>query len=131
MTCHAAIVSRELGIPCVVGTGEATSKLRDGEIVTVDATRGVVLEGARRPAGVGEPAPSASGERSVSASAAPSATAPVTATQILVNLSEPSQVARVKALPVDGVGLLRAEMMVLEALAGDHPRTLLEEGRGR
>ena len=39
MTCHAAIVSRELGIPCVVGTGEATSKLRDGELVTVDADR--------------------------------------------------------------------------------------------
>jgi len=54
----------------------------------------------------------------------------VTATQILVNLSEPSQVERVKDLPVDGVGLLRAEMMVLEALEGDHPRTLLEEGRG-
>ncbi len=131
MTCHAAIVSRELGIPCVVGTGEATSKLRDGEIVTVDATRGVVLEGARQPAGAGEPALGANGERSVSASAgAGSAIAPVTATQILVNLSEPSQVARVKGLQVDGVGLLRAEMMVLEALAGDHPRTLLEEGRG-
>jgi pyruvate,water dikinase len=56
--------------------------------------------------------------------------AAVTATQILVNLSEPSQVERVKDLPVDGVGLLRAELMVLEALAGDHPRTLLEEGRG-
>ncbi len=131
MTCHAAIVSRELGIPCVVGTGEATSRLRDGEIVTVDATRGVVLEGARQPVGGAEPAPGASGERSVSASAeAISAIAPVTATQILVNLSEPSQVARVKGLQVDGVGLLRAEMMVLEALAGDHPRTLLEEGRG-
>jgi pyruvate,water dikinase len=50
MTCHAAIVSRELGIPCVVGTGEATKKLRDGEIVTVDATHGVVLEGAQAPA---------------------------------------------------------------------------------
>ena len=45
MTCHAAIVSRELGIPCVVGTGEATRKLRDGELVTVDATHGVVVEG--------------------------------------------------------------------------------------
>ena len=44
--CHAAIVSRELGIPCVVGTGSATSRLRDGELVTVDATHGVVLEGA-------------------------------------------------------------------------------------
>ncbi len=45
MTCHAAIVSRELGIPCVVGTGDATRVLRDGELVTVDATHGVVLEG--------------------------------------------------------------------------------------
>ena len=60
MTCHAAIVSRELGIPCVVGTGEATSKLRDGEIVTVDATRGLVLEGA---CGSREPAPAPSGGR--------------------------------------------------------------------
>ena len=39
MTCHAAIVSRELGIPCVVGTGDATTRLRDGEDVTVDAGR--------------------------------------------------------------------------------------------
>jgi pyruvate,water dikinase len=45
MTCHAAIVSRELGIPCVVGTRTATAQLRDGELVTVDATHGVVLEG--------------------------------------------------------------------------------------
>ena len=40
MTCHAAIVSRELGIPCVVGTGDATKKLRDGELITVNATDG-------------------------------------------------------------------------------------------
>ena len=126
MTCHAAIVSRELGIPCVVGTGEATRRLRDGEIVTVDATRGVVLEGARPAAGVSEPRGDASPAGQTGATRG---VALVTATQILVNLSEPSQVERVKDLPVDGVGLLRAEMMVLEALAGDHPRTLLEEGR--
>jgi pyruvate,water dikinase len=134
MTCHAAIVSRELGIPCVVGTGDATRKLRDGEIVTVDATRGVVLEGACAPE------PAAVAFAGAQAGAAPGAAAgvpgalgtagTVTATQILVNLSEPSQVERVAALAVDGVGLLRAEMMVLEALAGDHPRILLEEGRG-
>jgi pyruvate,water dikinase len=45
MTCHAAIVSRELGIPCVVGTSEATKVLRDGEVVTVDAGAGIVTEG--------------------------------------------------------------------------------------
>ncbi len=120
MTCHAAIVSRELGIPCVVGTGEATRQLRDGEIITVDATRGVVLEGAR----ASEPAQASSGERSPRArrEARSAAASAVTATQILVNLSEPSQVERVKDLPVDGVGLLRAEMMVLEALAGRSSR---------
>jgi len=118
MTCHAAIVSREMGIPCVVGTGEATRVLRDGEVVTVDATRGVVLEGAAAVAATA-PTPAA-----VSVSAAP-----VTGTELLVNLSEPSQVERVKDLAVDGVGLLRAELMVLEALDGDHPRLVLEEGR--
>jgi pyruvate, water dikinase len=119
MTCHAAIVSRELGIPCVVGTQEATRKLRTGELVTVDATRGLVLEGAVTPA-----APAAS-------SAAGPGRAAVTGTALLLNLSEPSQVERAATLAVDGVGLLRAELMVLEALGGDHPRLLLEEGRGQ
>ena len=48
MTCHAAIVSRELGIPCVVGTGEATKVLRDGELVTVDAGAGSRHRGRHR-----------------------------------------------------------------------------------
>jgi pyruvate,water dikinase len=116
MTCHAAIVSRELGIPCVVGTGDATRTLRDGEIVTVDAREGVVREGREAAA----PA--------VAPTAAPAAA--VTGTRVLVNLSEPSQLERVEALAVDGVGLLRAELMLLEALDGAHPRALLEEGRG-
>jgi pyruvate, water dikinase len=131
MTCHAAIVSRELGIPCVVGTGEATSRLRDGELVTVDATRGVVLAGdvpaAAHPAGktaLGGPI-AAQGEPI----AAP-ASVPVTATKLLVNLSEPSQVRQTAALAVDGVGLLRAELMAIEALDGTHPRQLVEQGRG-
>ena len=58
------------------------------------------------------------------------AAAPVTATKLLVNLSEPSQVDRAAALDVEGVGLLRAELMVIEALEGRHPRQLLEEDRG-
>src|SRR5271165_4757442 len=104
MTCHAAIVSRELGIPCVVGTGEATRKLRDGEIVTVDATRGVVYEGTRPSAGGGEPAAGSTSQLTAGAGGdgrtLPVQGAPVTATQILLNLSEPSQVERVKDLPV-------------------------------
>ena len=121
MTCHAAIVSRELGIPCVVGTGDATKKLRDGEIVTIDATHGVVVEGAQAPTHAPASAPAG-------ALAGPARA--VTATKLLVNMSEPSQAERAAALDVDGVGLLRAELMVLEALGGDHPRTLLQEDRG-
>ncbi|MFI5027619.1 MAG: phosphoenolpyruvate synthase [Solirubrobacterales bacterium] len=119
MTCHAAIVSRELGIPCVVGTGNATTVLRDGEPITVDAGNGVVTEGltaaaTRRAAPVEEPAPEGP-------------TQPLR-TKLLVNLSEPSQLERTKNLDVDGVGLLRAELMVVEALDGEHPRALLERG---
>jgi pyruvate,water dikinase len=119
MTCHAAIVSRELGIPCVVGTGDATTTLRDGEVVTVDATQGIVVEGRVATAATADEAP-----------AALVAARPVTATKLLVNLSEPSQVDRAAALDVEGVGLLRAELMVIEALDGVHPRLLLERDRG-
>lgn len=119
MTCHAAIVSRELGIPCLVGTGDATSKLRDGELVTVDAKRGTVVEGAAHAAA---PEPAASGR-------AVGGVPETTGTRLLVNLSEPSQVERAAALDADGVGLVRAELMILEALGGVHPRRLIEEDR--
>jgi pyruvate, water dikinase len=121
MTCHAAIVSRELGIPCIVGTQQATKKLRDGEVVTADATRGLVLEGARK---VSASPPATVALQPVQA------TRVATATSLLLNLSEPSQVAHAAALDVDGVGLLRAELMVIEALEGRHPRLLLEQGKG-
>ena len=121
MTCHAAIVSRELGFPCVVGTAEATRVLRDGEVVTVDATTGVVTEGASRP----------SGQRPIPAAGGGPSGAPVTGTKLLVNLSEPSQLERAADLDVDGVGLLRAELMVVEALEGVHPRAAAGARRGR
>ena len=119
MTCHAAIVSRELGIPCVVGTSDATTRLRDGEEITIDAGQGVITAGLTAVPAATAPAPGT----------AMALAAPVTATRLLVNLSEPSQVEHAAALDVDGVGLLRAELMILEALEGTHPRRLLDEGR--
>jgi pyruvate, water dikinase len=135
MTCHAAIVSRELGIPCIAGTGDATRTLRDGELVTVDATHGVVVKGASHPdlppALVPQDGDSASaGGGANGARQVARAVAPVTATKLLVNLSEPSRAERAAALEVDGVGLLRAELMAIEALDGIHPKQLVEEGRG-
>jgi pyruvate,water dikinase len=121
MTCHAAIVSRELGIPCVVGTRNATRTLRTGEVVTVNGRRGQVLAGATAAPAV------------TVASGAPGPTmAPCTvplATKLYVNLAMADQAEAVAALPVDGVGLLRAEFMILDALGGKHPRVLLASGR--
>ena len=118
MTCHAAIVSRELGVPCVVGTRDATTVLRDGEVVTVDGARGLVTEGAVV-APTAAPVPAAP--------AAPAAPVPL-ATRMYLNLAFAEHAEEAAELPADGVGLLRAEFMVTEALHGVHPRLLLERG---
>jgi pyruvate, water dikinase len=123
MTCHAAIVGRELGIPCVVGTRTATQVLQTGALVTVDGAKGRVTAGqAQSPAVVRGGA--LSGTESFAAKAAPE----VTATQLYVNLAIASQAERVAALPVDGVGLLRAEFLITEALGGQHPQKLIAGG---
>ena len=122
-TSHAAIVSRELGVPCIVGTRNATTALREGVEVTVDATAGRVFEGALLPSA-----------RPTAAAPSPLSTVTagrvVTATRLLVNLAQPEAAEAVAGRDVDGVGLLRAEFMILNALQGVHPRRLIEQGRG-
>ncbi len=114
MTCHAAIISRELGIPCVVGTGNATKVLRDGMEVTVDGARGVVYRGRVE---------KKEEEQVQVAQAAPRV---VTATEVKVNLSIPEIAERV-APGADGVGLLRVEHMILGI--GEHPMNFIRDGR--
>ena len=123
MTSHAAIVSRELGIPCIVGAKDATRRLRDGMLVTVNARDGTVLEGVA--------AEGARTEAPRAVAAAPDGASPTTtATRLYVNLGEPDLAEAVAARAVDGVGLLRAEFLLLSALDKTHPRLLLEQGRG-
>jgi len=114
-TSHAAIVSRELGIPCVVGTQEATASLTDGQIVTVDGSRGKVYEG----------------------KVAQEKMALVTdilkeqiktKTRVYVNLAQPELAEKVAAHNVDGVGLLRAEFIVGQI--GEHPSYMISQNRG-
>jgi len=120
MTCHAAIVARELGVPCVVGARTATTDLVAGATVVVDGTHGQVRAG------------SLAGPRvSVAEPAAPAvARAEVTATKIYVNLAMPESAERVAAQDVDGVGLLRAEFILTEALGGRHPHDLIAHDEG-
>ncbi|MFQ6050877.1 MAG: phosphoenolpyruvate synthase [Candidatus Hydrothermarchaeota archaeon] len=117
-TCHAAIVSRELGIPCIVGTGNGTEVLDGVGEVTVDGTTGVVYRG--RIEELIE-------EEAVAKAIPVGLVQPTTATKVYVNLSIPEIAEKVaRDSEPDGVGLLRAEHLMLSI--GKHPRLLIEEG---
>lgn len=120
MTSHAAIVSRELGVPCIVGTQDATKKLKEGTTVSVDGTHGIVYEGMVS-------APKTAEKKEGVPVGAAGQYAPITGTKIYVNLADVDQAERVADLPADGVGLLRAEFMI--AGLGEHPRKMLEDGK--
>ncbi|UUX93861.1 phosphoenolpyruvate synthase [Methanoplanus endosymbiosus] len=104
MTCHAAIVSRELGTPAAVGTKKATKVLTAGQTVTVDGEKGIVYEGAVAKSSDANPA-----VMQASFAAAPI----ITATSIKVNVSLPEAAKRAAATGADGVGLLRIEHLIL------------------
>lgn len=113
-TSHAAIVSRELGIPAVVGADHATSVLKTGMVVTVNGVKGEVYKGGI----VG----------GTSTAAAPVVANTIhTATKVYVNLAEPEIADRVARQHVDGIGLLRAEFMM--AAIGTHPKKLIRDGK--
>jgi pyruvate,water dikinase len=119
MTCHAAIVARELGVPCVVGARNATTVLRERQSVTVDGSSGTVSAG------------SLGSQLQVSATKPPTVTtsgSETTGTKIYVNLAIPDSAEAVAAQDVDGVGLLRAEFLLTQALSGRHPRDLIAHG---
>lgn len=105
MTCHAAIVSRELGTPAIVGTRNATNQLKNGQVITVDGEMGLVYEGE-----IAKKAPAqAPAAGQVVALSAPI----ITATSVKVNVSIPEAAARAAATGADGVGLLRIEHLIL------------------
>jgi pyruvate,water dikinase len=112
LTSHAAIVSRELGVPCIVGTKDATQKLKDTMVVTVDGDIGEVYLGINRLVKKELVEPSHK------------LLLIKTATKLYVNLAEPEMAEKVAKLPVDGVGLLRAEFMI--AAIGIHPKEALK-----
>ncbi|OGH02484.1 MAG: phosphoenolpyruvate synthase [Candidatus Levybacteria bacterium RIFCSPHIGHO2_01_FULL_37_17] len=110
-TSHAAIVSRELGIPAVVGAENATSLLRHEKIITVNGGSGEIFRGGftQQHKDITE------------------FTQIKTATKVYVNLAEPEAVDRISNLNVDGVGLLRAEFMMAEI--GTHPKKMIKDGK--
>lgn len=109
-TCHAAIVSRELGVPCIVGTGSATASLSDGQEVTVScapAANGIVFQG----------------KLDYEIEKIQLDELPVTRTKIMLNLANPDQAFNLAALPVSGVGLVREEFVIANEIKV-HPLAL-------
>ncbi|MEF8776143.1 MAG: phosphoenolpyruvate synthase [Haloarculaceae archaeon] len=115
MTSHAAIVSRELGVPAVVGTEHASDRLRDGQVVTIDGEKGAIEAGE---------APEADHD-AVEEVRPQSPVKPMTATEVKVNVSIPDAAERAAATGADGVGLLRIEHMILSL--GKTPEKFIED----
>ena len=114
-TSHAAIVSRELGIPCIVGSEVATKTLKEGDLITVNGYKGTVYMGDKR-AELSEIIIDYEHKNEK------------TATKVYLNLAEPDLAEDMAKHKVDGVGLLRAEFMIADI--GKHPRAFIEEGKG-
>jgi pyruvate,water dikinase len=121
MTSHAAIISRELGVPAVVGCGGATHTLEDGQIVTVDGEMGTVRKGA---VDTDEPVVEPGTDDDVPVGSRPK---PITATEVKVNVSIPDAAERAAKTGADGVGLLRIEHLVL-SLGKTPERYIADEG---
>ena len=117
VTCHAAIISRELGIPCVVGTGDATTTLKENDEVTADGKKGLVYKGIIK---------GAEAEQSTEATVQVSATPLITVTEVKANVSMAEAAPKAAATGADGVGLLRTEHMMLST--GVHPKKFILDG---
>lgn len=123
-TCHAAIVSRELGVPCIVGCHNATQVLQPGQEVTVDATRGVVY---RDRVDLGQAKKEGHADLGISPEILRQLF-PVCATKIYMNLGNPSLVDKYKDLPFDGIGLMRVEFIFTNIIKA-HPLYLIKTGQ--
>jgi len=117
MTCHAAIVSREMGIPCIVGTEHATEILKDDQIVTVHASRGIVYQGETKVKEESKKIIAQHGEGNEI----------ITATEVKVIMDLPDMAERAAATGADGVGLARLEIMI--ANGGIHPAEYIRQHR--
>ena len=115
VTCHASIISRELGIPCVVGTGDATTTLKENTGVTLDGKKGLVFDGI-----------SETKEEAAPVAGTVEAAPIITVTEVKANVSMPEAAEKAAATGADGVGLLRTEHLMLTS--GIHPGKFIADG---
>jgi pyruvate,water dikinase len=127
ITSHAAIVSRELGVPCIVGTEKATKVLKNGQVVTVDAYKGVVYEGCVKKEEKKEKIKGEINGEQLENLIKEIEALGTTATEIKLIQDVPHLAEKMAKLEVDGVGLMRMEFAVAEG--GIHPAEYLRSGK--
>jgi pyruvate,water dikinase len=120
LTSHGAIIARELGIPAVVGVAAATQLIQTGEDLTIDGDQGIVYRQSdqgweRLPQKLVTPAKNFL-PLEIPAVRKDALGNPITGTKLMVNLSQPQRVLTAAQLPIDGVGLLRSELILSEIL---------------
>jgi len=126
VTSHAAIVSRELNIPCVVGTETASQTMKTGLQYTVDSRNGIIYEGVLAQA----VQPTAIAQATAGNIVMQAESAPVTATKIYMNLAIPDKIVDYQNLPFQGIGLMRTEFIFADYI-GEHPLYLVETGQSQ
>ena len=127
MTSHSAIIAREMGIPAVLAAAHATQKIKTGDLLCLDGDRGSVYRLTDKL--VNQPAADATRPVEVIATALTAAKRPPLGTKLLVNLSQPETLDAIALLPIDGIGLLRGELLAIAALDHQHPLQWLQNGR--
>ena len=123
MTSHSAIIAREVGVPAVLSATRATQQIQTGELILVDGDRG----------GVYRLTTPLKAETMLPVALPPEPPTPVNrpllGTRLMVNLSQPETLKTIAALPIDGVGLLRGELLAIAAMDHQHPRLWVQSGR--
>ncbi|QZZ22954.1 hypothetical protein J5X98_11755 [Leptothermofonsia sichuanensis E412] len=145
ITSHSAIIAREVGVPAVMGVNHATQLIQTGDLVMVDGEQGRVyrLEPGHGSVGTEHPLAqpkedslsphslSISEETPLhSTSLTTTPDRPLIGTRLMVNLSQPESLAMLENLPIDGIGLLRSELLMVDLLENQHPGRWLQQGRG-
>ena len=132
LTSHASIVSREMGIPCVVGTEKATQILHDNDVITVDGTNGIVYRGeaniVNQTTEQTNNSTQNNNQEKVLNGNDHEEDNYITGTKIMMNLGEPEKIEQYKWLHFDGIGLMRIEFIITDKI-GKHPLYMIQTGR--
>ena len=129
LTSHAAILAREIGIPAVVAAQSATHQIRPSELLLVDGNLGTIRRLSHSPAPASSPLALRVSQEPLTKQLAAAPLELPGRTQLMVNISQPESLDLLIHQPIDGIGLLRSDLLAISVLQGQHPQQWIEQGR--